>query len=94
MGTSIEDALGQLFGDGQPIGPGEEPVGPTDMAGLASEAARLWREAQRLVQSGDWAGYGRTIEELGRVLTELEGLSGGGPVTPSGGTILPESPIQ
>ncbi len=87
MGTSIEDALEQLFGEGEPV----EPGGPTDVAGLVAEAARLWREAQTLVQSGDWAGYGRAVKELGKVLEELEILTG---VRIEDVPIMPESPIQ
>ncbi|HHW26287.1 MAG TPA: UPF0182 family protein [Firmicutes bacterium] len=91
MGTTIEDALGQLFGDGLPEGPDGLPGPGRDVAGLAADAARLWREAQDLIQAGDWAGYGRAIEELGRVLSELESLTGG---SAAESPVMPESPIQ
>jgi uncharacterized membrane protein (UPF0182 family) len=78
MGTSPGEALSQLFGDipAVPPGPGGEGGEPTDLAGLVAAANRLWSEAQEALKAGDWAGYGRAIDELGQVLSELSGLTG------------------
>jgi uncharacterized membrane protein (UPF0182 family) len=94
MGTSVADALSQLFGEGLPIEPpdGTQPgERPTDVTGLVAEANALWREAQEALRAGDWAGYGRAIEELGRVLSELSGLTGAAAVELEGA--LPEEPV-
>ncbi len=78
MGTSTADSLQQLFGEGVPETPGVTPPGggPSTTAELIAEANRLWNLAQDLLKTGDWAGYGRAIEALGRVLSELSGASG------------------
>jgi len=77
MGTSTADALQQLFGEGIPETPGVTPPGgqPSTAAELVAEANRLWNLAQDLLKQGDWAGYGRAIEDLGRVLSELSAMS-------------------
>lgn len=93
MGNTVEDALTLLFGEGVPM-PEDDLGRPSDVAGLVSKAASLWREAQQLIQSGDWAGFGRTIDELGRVLAELEGLAEGEPTLPPNVPLMPEAPIQ
>jgi hypothetical protein len=89
MGTSIEDALSQLFGTQAPLPPtpGGPAREPTDVAGLIARANRLWAEAQDRLKAADWAGYGRAMEELGRVLSDLEAASGG--TTPRGGATVP-----
>jgi len=48
------------------------------MASLARRSRQLFEEALERQREGDWAGYGSKIEELGRVLQELERLYGGG----------------
>jgi hypothetical protein len=82
MEESLDAALAKVFG-----GPGQTPAqgsvaeapragpaaaqpmsgGPGDLA-----AARdLYRKALEAQRAGDWAGYGRAIGELGRVLERL-----------------------
>ncbi|HHY34013.1 MAG TPA: UPF0182 family protein [Firmicutes bacterium] len=83
MGVSVRDAFEQLLGTGQapPVTPGV-PTEPGNIASLVERANALYREAQEKLRQGDWAGYGRAIEELGRVLEDMRRL--GGPAT--GGT--------
>jgi hypothetical protein len=79
MGTSVDDSLSQLFGAEVPVTPptpGGPVTEPTDVAGLIARANQLWAEAQDRLKAGDWAGYGRAIEELGRVLSDLRAASG------------------
>jgi uncharacterized membrane protein (UPF0182 family) len=93
MGTSVADALSQLFGEGIPLEPpdGTEPgERPTDIAGLIARANALWQEAQESLRAGDWAGYGAAIQELGHVLRELSAQSGAQGMEPE--TMLPEAP--
>jgi uncharacterized membrane protein (UPF0182 family) len=81
MGTSTEDALAQLFGaPAKETEPGQAGprVEPTDIAGLIARANQLWSEAQDRLKAGDWAGYGRAVDELGRVLADLQAASSGG----------------
>jgi hypothetical protein len=37
----------------------------------------VWSEAQARLRSGDWAGYGELIEELGEILRQLQRHSTG-----------------
>lgn len=76
MGTTVEDALNKLLGAvvETPQGPGIED---TDLAGLIKRANELWTEAQSQLRNGDWAGYGRTMDELGRLLKELQSTETG-----------------
>ncbi len=73
MGTTVEDALNKLLGVAV-----ETPASPeteyTDLAGLIKRANELWAEAQTQLRNGDWAGYGRTIEELGSLLKKLQSI--------------------
>ena len=91
MEESLEQALARLFGGEGPLKPGEpdpsspgvpEEPGPgegdSQMASLARRSRQLFEEALERQREGDWAGYGSKIEELGRVLQELERLYGGG----------------
>ena len=54
--------------------PGDQPpqfVVPQTVQELANRAQELFMEAQAKQQAGDWAGYGRTLDQLERVLNEL-----------------------
>jgi hypothetical protein len=87
MGENLEDVLRALFGGGAvaPEEPGGGPGGPAGPAGpattdqtvneLIGRATALWSDAQEHLHAGDWAGYGEAIDELGKVLRELEGRS-------------------
>jgi len=55
------------------------PSGPTttlsgDAQALIEQANQLYQAALEAQQRGDWAEYGRQIEELGTVLEALEAL--------------------
>jgi len=84
MGTSVEDGLNKLLG--QVVLPPTE-TGPTepvmDLNSLIARAAKLWSEAQASLREGDFAGYGRAIDELGNVLNEMQRMTGGTPPAPS-----------
>lgn len=92
MGTSVQDALFMLFGEEAAVGPPaavEPGAETTDVAGLIARAAELWAQAEERLKAGDFAGYGRAIDELGRVLFDLEAAaartppsSGKGPASP------------
>ncbi|MBE0417735.1 MAG: UPF0182 family protein [Coriobacteriia bacterium] len=71
MATDLEAALLAVFGERPAPEPGE-PGAP----GLPADAARaqdLYVRALEAQRAGDWAEYGRLIEELGSVLQELAG---------------------
>lgn len=44
---------------------------PANLQELAGRAQQLYEEAQARQREGDWAGYGRALEELERVLADL-----------------------
>ncbi|HAI20758.1 MAG TPA: UPF0182 family protein [Clostridiales bacterium UBA8153] len=70
MEPNLEAALARVFG-----GEGVRPPGPGEDAtdrDLVLRAVRLYREAQARLREGDWAGYGRLIQELGEVLARME----------------------
>ncbi len=77
MAPDLQTALLQVFGEQAPPDANEgdsEPVdGGASTAATAEEAARLYRAAVQAQRDGDWAEYGRLIDELGRVLGELAG---------------------
>jgi uncharacterized membrane protein (UPF0182 family) len=73
MAPDLESALLQVFGERPPdvVEDGEEdPVGIADVA----TARDLYEQALEAQKAGDWAEYGRLIEELGRILGELAGV--------------------
>lgn len=76
MAPDLEAALLQVFGEQAPPEAGEGE-GETPTATL-ERAAQLYADALAAQREGDWAEYGRLIEELGSVLEELAG-----PVVPS-----------
>ena len=67
MEATLEAALLKIFGAEQPS---TEPTG-TPPAVNAAQARKLFDEAIAAQRKGDWAEYGRKIEELGRVLEKL-----------------------
>jgi len=72
LGAALESVFGKAAGPGTEPPPGETP--PTDTATLAElvqRASTLYDEAQTAIQAGDWAGYGRIIDQLGEVLRSL-----------------------
>lgn len=95
METTFEEALAALFDlepseptePTEPGEPGEEPEEPPlgDIATLIEEAGDLYEQAQAALTAGDFAEYGRLIEQLGRVLSELGEASGTSPGGSSSG---------
>lgn len=87
MEPTLGEALISLFGAREdiPIAPPEEDAPPVPdpedpppqitiprtVQELATRAQELFAEAQAKQREGDWAGYGRALEELERVLTDL-----------------------
>ncbi len=78
MDTSVDAALRRVFGEApavpeEPTAPGAPPEALT-AAQLAERARQVYQTAQERLRSGDWAGYGQAIEELGQLLERLERL--------------------
>ncbi|MDO9108888.1 MAG: UPF0182 family protein, partial [Coriobacteriia bacterium] len=74
MAADLETALLQVFGER----PAEEPTGDGGVAGPAADAATarsLFEKATAAQKAGDWAEYGRLLDELGAVLQQLAGPS-------------------
>lgn len=76
---TLAEALENLFGDGtgveEPESPettepgGETPAG--DTASYIKQAQELFDKAQESLKAGDWAGYGRYMQELSDILKKL-----------------------
>lgn len=87
---SVEDGLRQVLGEAElpPVeepepspSPGESPGAspgplPEDLAGLVTEAQRLYDEAQAALADGDLGTYQERIDELESVLDRLAELTG------------------
>jgi hypothetical protein len=71
MAEDLATALGQVLSD-EPVEvpPGEEPL-PTDVASLVRSAQAHYEAAERCLQVGDWACYGRELDALA---SDLEAL--------------------
>jgi uncharacterized membrane protein (UPF0182 family) len=82
MENTFDEALNTLFGLDQAPPPEEptpgepNPPPPTGneskLQRLVTKASRLYDQAQQALADGDFATYGRLIEELGRVLAQAE----------------------
>ena len=84
MADTFEEALVGLIGEEvtPPDEPGREPSGDgegeqppkisPDAQKILREAARLYDEAQAALEDGDFAEYGRLIEELGQLLEQAK----------------------
>lgn len=86
MDTTLEGALASVFGaapEGRPVPPEPEQAAPalpealpdeTDatLSDLAARAIRAYDEANGHLRDGDFAGFGESLAELGRLLRELE----------------------
>jgi len=72
MAADLKTALLQVFGER----PAEEPTDDGSQPTADAETAmQLYEDAVAAQQAGDWAEYGRLLEELGAVLAELSGAS-------------------
>jgi len=91
QGQSFDAALAELFEldapeavpppeEGEPED-GEQPTDPDppseDLQAIVDEAGEVYADAQRALSDGDFATYGRLIEELGTLIEQAEELSGG-----------------
>lgn len=70
IAESLEKGLEDLFG----YGPGgETPIEPGEVPGdLIQKALELYEAAIAAQRDGNWAEYGRLIDELGKVIEELQ----------------------
>lgn len=78
ISESLDEALTELFGYDSGV-PGTEVPGetpgeevPGEIRTLAEQARTLYDQALAAQREGNWAEYGRLIEELGRVIAELQ----------------------
>ena len=77
MRNTLDEALAAVFGSG-PAAPKptevtatEAPPAPAAPSPNATRALELYKKAQQEMRKGDWAAYGTTIEELGKVLEKM-----------------------
>lgn len=82
METSLDRALEKLFGGSTgPIEPTDatvdKPTTPSQdtVSDLARQARELYDQAQQRLQSGDWAGYGDSLNQLNAIIKRLEEVS-------------------
>lgn len=84
MADSLQSGLDQIFGQGSPIVDPDEPDGiPDDLITLILKANDLFARSQEAQQQGDWAEYGRLLDELEKTLKDLEALQVGVEVLPT-----------
>lgn len=81
MEQTLEKALEKIFGPDTGLKPPAiEPGSPIEpllsMADLAKNANQLFEEAQNKLKSGDWAGYGESLNKLKQTLNELAEKAG------------------
>jgi hypothetical protein len=78
-------ALAAMFGgSGDPTAPTSElddgmpgdPLSGRTLADLIADADREFTQAQERLREGDWSGYGRALEALGKTLEELAQRAG------------------
>lgn len=50
----------------------QQPTGGKTVKELASEANRVYEDAQAKLKAGDWAGYGQSINQLKNILSQLQ----------------------
>ncbi len=85
MEPTVSAALARVFGEeaggdgtSEPGSTTTTTVGgttvPPDAAALIEQANQLYLEALEAQRAGDWAGYGRLIQQLGDVLSQLAGV--------------------
>ena len=86
MEPSLGEAFARIFGTAPPTAPsgpgavtrpGQTAPGatPATVQALITEANDLYRRAQEAITSGDWAAYGKAIQDLGDVLRRLQDAS-------------------
>lgn len=82
MAPTFAEALAALTGPGRRASGARQPEaapeaqGVQDVQSLIRRAGELYDLAQERIAAGDWSGYGNAVEELGRVLDQLEEAAG------------------
>jgi hypothetical protein len=64
----------------------------TTVPDLVAEANDAYVRGQEALARGDWAAYGEAQAELGRILDQLETLTGETAPTPSGAPVATPEP--
>ncbi len=100
MRPTLAEALAAVFGQAAPSPPTEVPPGttyqppaegtPQAVGTLIQRASQLFEEALRAQRAGDWATYGRAMDELGTVIRQIEGAASPDGAAPDGAA--PETP--
>jgi len=72
MRETLDEALAAVFGAAPPqakpvVKPPEAPA----PSAYGRQAHELFEKAQQQLRQGDWAGYGKTMEELGQLLRNM-----------------------
>ncbi len=79
MEKDLWSALNKLFGveggtpSPQPDDLDDADDAPESTEGLAQKANQLYKKANDHLRAGDWAEYGKAIDELGKLLEEMVG---------------------
>jgi len=79
MKETLADALSALFVENKtPAAPGAatDIPGKGSAAGRAQDALDHYDRATERLKSGDWAGFGKEIDAMRRLLEEIRGQSG------------------
>lgn len=82
MAPTFAQALAALTGTGRTVAESTRPEAAPeaqdvqDIRSLIRRAGELYDRAQERIAVGDWSGYGDAVEELGRVLDQLEVAAG------------------
>jgi uncharacterized membrane protein (UPF0182 family) len=72
----LQDAIEQVLGEALPPPPDGNGGLPEDVAGLVTEAQRLYSEAQAALTAGDLGTYQARLNELAPILERLAELTG------------------
>ncbi|AEG60427.1 UPF0182 family protein [Desulforamulus ruminis] len=84
MEPTLDLALQRIYGENVSLPPSTgqapqeetgQPEVPASLQELAGEAGRLYDEAQNKLKSGDWAGYGQSLDQLKAVLEKMQAQS-------------------
>ncbi len=84
MEPTLEASITAIFGvealPTEPVVPPPLPTEPgapvtAEIANLIEEAQEHYNQAQQYLQAGDWAGYGKELDDLRAVLDKLAGLA-------------------
>ncbi|MFC4587521.1 UPF0182 family membrane protein [Sphaerisporangium corydalis] len=85
IGTTLKDALDQVFGQGQQVTTPNTPTTPTqpntpgvttDLTKAYDNAQKAYDDGQKAIKSGDFAAYGEAQKRLAQALKDLESALG------------------